>query len=313
MVVVFCRWFVDVARFAHLKIYFHCLLGFGSTAFKLLRSRRDDVSRSFRCVYRYVGTRRGRCKYYRYCLETGCLFWCPRRISRVHLKVLSFLAALTCKHDPLRRGLKKKALSQNVLIKAHAQWLFCTGAFWESGEKCTLNQKYAPEGYFFETGRFATGPCGDLQEADLVEVSGCELMKGTTIVMPAVTAACFAQVGRGGEQPAFTPGKCKQLVEDLKGKLVTVAATLDGNNVPSTFLSNTGNIEINIVFNDKECPYPVKALGAPAYQPQTAQYAAPWVFIDTTGLNLGEHTIVLIGEETTTGLCSGVKLVFNLV
>jgi hypothetical protein len=206
------------------------------------------------------------------------------------------------------------------LVSYHTKWLYCSAAFWALGDQCETRQQFVPKGYFFETGRPSTLPpgtvCGDLTgyEPEVTVVKNCRVKKGLTMVLPAVNllyVGCNTDTGEL-EDPRLGPAVLAELFPDV----VFRKATLDNNNTEYLdslkVLGQDGDFVARLTFGGATCTdgaginltlnkgCPVSALG-------------PYVFIDTSKMTKGRHTLILIGELVSAGFCSAVRHEFTLV
>jgi hypothetical protein len=212
--------------------------------------------------------------------------------------------------------------SKEQLVADHAKWLACSGAFY-IGETCSKRQRFVPEGYFFETGRQLVintndTTCADVTAANSVPEVKCRIKRGLTMVLPVHTQLCFSAAlddeGNVLEEPEPLNICYLQMVEGLElDGTDSIKATLDGKPLDTTtiILSPDKDVVALVKTEAEDCPdgyypeynhfygYPITAGG-------------PYVFLDTSDLDLGEHELVLIGGPESKSCVSGVKHTFEL-
>jgi hypothetical protein len=206
-------------------------------------------------------------------------------------------------------------ITRPQLVSAHTKWLMCTSAFWAlTNGKCEKTQKFAPDGYFFETGR-RTPPgtnCKALTgNGDVHVVNTCQVKQGLRMVIPVINSYWVGcKEGGGLEDPRVGPA---YLAGALK-KMVVHKATIDGKKIDENSL-------LNVLTQDGDWDYRLsgdstcvdKYNNIPDYEGCPLGAAGPYLFLNTKKLAKGPHELILIGENKGTGFCSAVKHKFTIV
>jgi hypothetical protein len=113
------------------------------------------------------------------------------------------------------------------------------------------------------------------------------------------------------EDPRLGPATMAELIPYW----VVRKATLDG--VPTGYLDTLnmvgqdGDFDTRLIFGGATCTESIIDFELNVGCPLSA--FGPYVFVDTTKMSKGKHTLILIGEVTLDGFCSAVRHEFTLV
>jgi hypothetical protein len=206
------------------------------------------------------------------------------------------------------------AIRRPQVVSAHTKWSLCTSKYYIGEGRCDTQQPFVPKGYYFETGRrLPEGTiCSDLTGVNDVPVVSCRIYQGVTLVLPIVSQAYYACDTQGQiEDPRIGPS----LLMDQVCNYEVLKATLD--NVPISMkdslrvVTQDGDGNNRLAFGKTPC---TDYFGDFALFYNCPLYASgEYVFIDTTSLRLGNHTLVLIGQDNSDGFCSAIRFEFVLV
>jgi hypothetical protein len=200
------------------------------------------------------------------------------------------------------------------VVGVHTKWSLCTSKYYIGEGSCDTQQPFVPKGFYFETGRrLPEGTiCSDLTGVNDVPVVTCQINQGVTLVLPVVSQSYYACDEQGQiEDPRIGPAFLMQQVCNYE----VLKATLD--NVPISMkdsvrvVTQDGDGTNRLAFGKTPC---TDYFGDFALFYNCPLYAAgEYVFVDTTSLSLGNHSLVLIGQDNSDGFCSAVRFEFVLV
>jgi hypothetical protein len=212
------------------------------------------------------------------------------------------------------KGVSAYLTPRAQVIGVHTKWSLCTSKYYVGEGACDTQQPFVPKGFFFETGRrLPEGTvCSALTGASDVPVVTCQLVQGVTLVLPVVSQSYYGCDEQGKvEDGRIGPAK---LMKELCNYEV-LKATLDGAPV-------SAKDSVRVVTQDGDGTNLLSFGGTPCtdYFGDFVQFAncplfaaGEYVFVDTGGLGLGNHSLVLIGQDNSDGFCSAVRFDFVLV
>jgi hypothetical protein len=200
------------------------------------------------------------------------------------------------------------------VIGVHTKWSLCTSNYYIGEGSCDTQQPFVPEGFYFETGRrLPEGTvCSNLTGVADVPVVTCRLIRGVTLVLPVVSQSYYGCDEQGQiEDARIGPAKLMKEVCNYE----VLKATLDDDPISAKdsvrVVTQDGDGTNLLAFGETPCTDYfgdfVQFFNCPLYA------AGEYVFVDTTSLTLGKHSLVLIGQDNSDGFCSAIRFNFVLV
>jgi hypothetical protein len=212
------------------------------------------------------------------------------------------------------KGVSAYLTPRAQVIGVHTKWSLCTSKYYVGEGSCDTQQPFVPRGFYFETGRrLPEGTvCSALTGVADVPVVTCQLVQGVTLVLPVVSQSYYGCDEQGKvEDGRIGPAKLMKEVCNYE----VLKATLDGAPV-------SAKDSVRVVTQDGDGTNLLSFGGTPCtdYFGDFVQFAncplfaaGEYVFVDTAGLSLGNHSLVLIGQDNSDGFCSAVRFDFVLV